>query len=492
MVLHVELELPHGNHGMLYCPGDAIGIYCPNNEELVEGLLERLKLDGNLLFTNLNNLVQDLQASLSRVKGAPVDDIAHIQWPCTARAAFMYCCDITSHPRKGFLRMLAEYCRDPDEKATLYHLASRQGKGDYKRYIQMGCPTLLEILDDFPSCMPCFSHLLWALPPLLPRHYSAASSPSVSANKMDIAFSIVKYTCTRMPPPRIKAIRRQEAVADEGKDSSSSASLFKTEEETDIELNHRLIAESGSGAVGEEEEEKGKSSWTDISPQVKVADLPTRERLGICSNWLLDICAKAGFLPSLVSASKRFPPGVLLKRNPDDRSVLEVNIPIFIRRSDSFHMPDDFKDPIIMVGPGTGVAPFRGFLQHRRAEARAVGSGGTCLGWWRGMNCMEVDEEEDMEEDSYHSRDTIPVRSKASAVVPSTSLYGKMYLYYGCRSRDKDFLYQEDLLSFVADKTLHSLRTAFSREQEEKVYVQHRMLEDGSELASLLLQQQAR
>ena len=100
-------------------------------------------------------------------------------------------------------------------------------------------------------------------------------------------------------------------------------------------------------------------------------------------------------------------------------------------------LPADPAAPLIMVGPGTGVAPFRAFLQEMRA-----GGGG---------------------------RRTGPSR-----------------LYFGCRRPDEDYLYREELAGYLADGTLSSLRLAFSREQAAKVYVQHRIREDAAELWEML------
>jgi sulfite reductase (NADPH) flavoprotein alpha-component len=97
---------------------------------------------------------------------------------------------------------------------------------------------------------------------------------------------------------------------------------------------------------------------------------------------------------------------------------------IFVQQSHGFHLPQHGDVPIIMVGPGTGIAPFRAFLQERRA-LRATG--------------------------------------------PS-------WLFFGDQRRECDFLYRDELESYMSTGTLTYLDTAFSRDQDEKIYVQHRML----------------
>jgi sulfite reductase (NADPH) flavoprotein alpha-component len=105
-------------------------------------------------------------------------------------------------------------------------------------------------------------------------------------------------------------------------------------------------------------------------------------------------------------------------------------ISVFVKPAHGFELPKDPHVPIVMIGPGTGVAPFRAFLQDRRA----TGAG------------------------------------------------GKNWLFFGDQRRELDFLYEEDLEAFRRDGLLTRLDLAFSRDQAEKIYVQHRMREHAAEL----------
>ena len=105
----------------------------------------------------------------------------------------------------------------------------------------------------------------------------------------------------------------------------------------------------------------------------------------------------------------------------------------------SFRLPDDPSEPIIMIGPGTGLAPFRGFLQARDHLAKS----GTALG---------------------------PAR-----------------LYFGCRDPEEDFLYRDQLEDFDR-RGIVTLRTAFSRVGDKRTYVQHLIAEDADELWPLIEQ----
>ncbi len=125
-----------------------------------------------------------------------------------------------------------------------------------------------------------------------------------------------------------------------------------------------------------------------------------RKRGGICSTFLSD---------RLKDDSK---PGVYLHSN------------------NAFRLPADGEVPVIMVGPGTGIAPFRAFLEERKA----------------------------------------------------TESKGKNWLFFGNPHQASDFLYKDELEAFAADGTLSRMDLAWSRDQKEKVYVQNLMVNEGAEL----------
>jgi sulfite reductase (NADPH) flavoprotein alpha-component len=105
-------------------------------------------------------------------------------------------------------------------------------------------------------------------------------------------------------------------------------------------------------------------------------------------------------------------------------------LPIFIHSNQFFRLPADPDVPVIMVGPGTGVAPFRAYLQHKQAG---------CGRW-------------------------------------------PMWLFFGDQRIAQDFLYREEFEAWAANGTLQRLDLAFSRDQKEKIYVQQRIRENSAEL----------
>ncbi|WP_047152968.1 assimilatory sulfite reductase (NADPH) flavoprotein subunit [Aneurinibacillus tyrosinisolvens] len=129
-------------------------------------------------------------------------------------------------------------------------------------------------------------------------------------------------------------------------------------------------------------------------------DAHGRERRGVCS----------------ILAAERLQPGDTL--------------PVYIQHNQNFKLPKNPDTPLIMVGPGTGIAPFRSFMQERE----------------------------------------------------ETGAQGKSWLFFGDQHFVTDFLYQTEWQKWVKDGVLTKMDVAFSRDTDEKVYVQHRMFEHGKEL----------
>ncbi|KAG2388756.1 hypothetical protein C9374_000195 [Naegleria lovaniensis] len=144
-----------------------------------------------------------------------------------------------------------------------------------------------------------------------------------------------------------------------------------------------------------------------------------RSRTGVCTSWLASI---------------------------DLSQQKEVLVPAWITKG-TMSLPKTLSTPLIMVGPGTGLAAFKSFLQDRFVKVH-----------------------------SGHGGDVI----------------GRSILFFGCRNKEKDFLYADELVKMSNEPNFNFyLFTAFSRDQETKVYVQHRITEQKDVLFDLIVNQGA-
>jgi sulfite reductase (NADPH) flavoprotein alpha-component len=113
-----------------------------------------------------------------------------------------------------------------------------------------------------------------------------------------------------------------------------------------------------------------------------------------------------------------------------DRLADDSKVGVFVHRNTAFRLPADGDVPVIMVGPGTGIAPFRAFLEERKA----------------------------------------------------TGAKGRNWLFFGNPYKSSDFLYKDEMDAYATDGTLSRMDLAWSRDQKEKVYVQNLMLNEGAEM----------
>ena len=113
-----------------------------------------------------------------------------------------------------------------------------------------------------------------------------------------------------------------------------------------------------------------------------------------------------------------------------DRVEVGSEVPMFVHVAKGFRLPEDPSTPIIMIGPGTGLAPFRAYLEERKARGAS----------------------------------------------------GKNWLFFGEQRRNCDFFYKEQLEELQKEGVLTRFDTAFSRDQRHKIYVQHRMLENSKDI----------
>jgi sulfite reductase alpha subunit-like flavoprotein len=190
---------------------------------------------------------------------------------------------------------------------------------------------------------------------------------------------------------------------------------------------------------------------------------------------------RAGLCTSYIEwASRQYLYAGLAGVDPEAASVgaASPQLRIFHKPNMTFHLPGSVAPPLILIGPGTGVAPFVGFLHHRTAiEAMRLKScDDACEGVWRGG--FEIEEED------------LPGESSNVHQFISETLPGPIHLFFGCRNED-DYLYKNDLQEKLSSGALQTLEVAMSRTQNDKIYVTHLLNQRGAEMARLLVDEGA-
>jgi cytochrome P450/NADPH-cytochrome P450 reductase len=317
---HLEIALPAGAS---YQTGDHLGIVPRNGLDALRRVLQHFKLDAGLYLT--------ITPQTSASSYLPVNEPVPLIGVLANRVELQ---DVATRAQ---LATLALYAHDPGDRDALLALAGDDDASQARYHEQVFLPrkSVLDLLDEHPSCALPFEVYLDMLPPLRPRYYSISSSPLSAPDTCSITVAVVEAP-----------------------------------------------ARSGHGTFE-----------------------------GVCSRYLA-------------------------AQQPD------ATVWGFIHRPTiSFHPPENPHLPMIMVGPGTGIAPFRGFLEERAAL----------------------------------KQQGVPI--------------GESMLFFGCRDPLQDFLYADELRAFEAAGVTR-LYAAFSREPDKpKTYVQQAIQAQSAEVWRLLQQE---
>ncbi len=310
---HIEIALPAG---VSYGAGDHLGIVPRNGLETIRRVLMRFKLDPSLYATISPRANADTHL--------PVNEPVPLLGILANRIELQ---DVATREQ---IATLAEHAKDEKERTALEALAGDDAR--YGKEVFAPRKSMLDILDEYPSCAPPFEVFLDMTPPLRPRYYSISSSPLIDAGACSITVGVLE----------------SPALCGRGQ--------FR----------------------------------------------------GVASNYLA--------------------------AQPADATVYA-----FVRKPTiPFHPPENPHLPMIMIGPGTGVAPFRGFLFERAAL------------------------------------------KKQGAPI------GELLLFFGCRDPMQDFLYEDEMRAFEAEGVT-KLVCAFSREPgKPKTYVQQAIAANGDAVWDLL------
>uniref|UniRef100_A0AAX7TCI6 Nitric oxide synthase n=1 Tax=Astatotilapia calliptera TaxID=8154 RepID=A0AAX7TCI6_ASTCA len=325
----IFVRLHTNNHDSLrYKPGDHLGIFPGNHEDLVTALIEKLE-DA----PPVNQIVKvEFLEERNTALGGNWTNETRIP-PCTIYQAFQYFMDITTPPSPVLLQQFAALATNDKQRKKLEILSK-----EYEEWKWYNNPTLVEVLEEFPSIQMPSTLLLTQLPLLQPRYYSISSSPDLHPGEIHLTVAVVSYR-----------------------------------------------ARDGEGPIHH----------------------------GVCSSWL-----------------NRIEKGEM--------------VPCFVRGAPSFQLPKNNQAPCILVGPGTGIAPFRSFWQQRLYDLEQNGM----------KSCP-------------------------------------MILVFGCRQSEMDHIYKEETIQAKNKGVFKELYTAYSREPgKPKKYVQDVLREHLSETVYQCLRQE--
>ncbi|KAI5450457.1 hypothetical protein NCC49_003079 [Naganishia albida] len=405
--VHVEFDIK--DSGMNYQHGDHVGVWPSNPDIEVERMLCVLGLtEKRHIAVN----IESLDPTLAKVP---------FPTPATYEAIFRHYIDISATASRQALAMFAQFAPTPEIAAKLARLGT--DKEAYHQEVDGPSLKLAEVLQhvagDDAEAIPNventtvwkqipFDRIVSSVPRLQPRYYSISSSSKMYPDSIHITAVVLKY---------------------ESKASSAH---------------------------------KGKTRWV----------------YGVGTNFILNVkAAHAGENAPLMSEKGNSAPSVVSSTagtgvntptyritGPRDAHFRAGSylVPIHVRRS-TFRLPTSPKVPVIMIGPGTGVAPFRGFVQERLAAAKRT------------------------------------IEKAGPGATPSETLkdWADMYLFYGCRKEDEDFLYRDEWPGYIEGLggKLH-LETAFSRGGKRKpdgskIYVQDLVWDLRDTLTKLILEKRA-
>ncbi|EJD40901.1 cytochrome P450 oxidoreductase [Auricularia subglabra TFB-10046 SS5] len=388
--VHVELNIE--GSGITYQHGDHLGVWPSNPEVEVDRLLWVLGLGEKERREQVIG-IESLDPALAKVP-FPV--------PTTYETVLRHYIDISAVAGRQILGVLAKYAPTPEAEARLRQLT--QDKEEFHEVVALGCLKLGEVLqlaagndlravpngENTTAWKIPFDIVVSSIPRLQPRYYSISSSPKMYPGVVHITAVVLKYESESTKLPKKWVY---------GVGTNFLLNLkYAVNNET---ANVPLVTEAGS------------------SEPASIA-FPTYAIEGPRGSYLQDTIYK---------------------------------IPVHVRRS-TFRLPTNPKSPVIMVGPGTGVAPFRGFVQERVALAKRT---------------IDKNGPEGLAE------------------------WGRMTLFYGCRKATEDYLYRDEWPEYQAvlgDKL--SLQVAFSRDgarkpDGSKIYVQDLIWDDRARIADEIL-----
>jgi len=389
-VIAMTLSLPEDS-SLEYSPGDSIGLVASNTPEATKCVLNMLNMN--------HGITPAMQISVDSDEATSVEQII--------KHRLDLCSPIKN---KRILAQLSCFATNRHEETALRFLSSKEPLAEeiFHKYIEEQCRSVIDILQEFPSCQcVTLNGLLAVIPSITPRYYSICSSPLEMSDDgkptLNVVFSVVDYIIPAILP----------------------------------HMKKRRIG-------------------------------------GLVTSHLERICA-----PLLCKTSSE----------DDGISLFTPRVQIFPKPSSDFHLPAQLTRPLILIGPGTGIAPFMGFLAHRKAEISALDATQAAKvaseGTWRGNYTID-------------KNDLSVTTGDASGLslgndFRSSQKIGEVDVYFGCRHSDHDWLFRNEMESFEKEGIITNLNVSFSREggNVKKAYVQDKMKSNADRVARMIIDDNA-
>eukprot|EP01134_Creolimax_fragrantissima_P007844 CFRG7844T1 len=414
--------------GLVFEPGDAFGVLVNNLESEIDAMLNAIHFTGNI----------DMPVRLSLSTDSTRTELPmHLPDRGTLRTYLMQHVDIRRLPRQWFMRVLAEHTTDSDEKGALLFLSSREGLQLFERFKQGVRHRLSDVLAQLKTVTLPIGRILEALQSLVPRYYSAASCPLSCPESVQFAFTVVNFPGYSEP-------------FDKGVCTGWLEHLPKA-----IPIGTRSLLTLSPIRV-----EKRINSTTPTP--AFATPTPTSEQTHTAT--------RAG--PSM--STSKISNITKLQSSPHDTLLPQIRI--FRKPSPHFRLPIENNPhaPLIMIGAGTGIAPYIGFLEHK---ALLLGKPKFVPRDDHGQLGMPLQQQR-------HE----PAHRQLSSQLLGKDALDLTWLFYGCRNALYDSIFEDELNKFLETGVLTRLTMSYSRDScnHHVKYVQDNISAYGADIYNLM------
>eukprot|EP00056_Hartaetosiga_gracilis_P007511 m.109137 g.109137 ORF g.109137 m.109137 type:complete len:739 (+) comp12727_c0_seq2:123-2339(+) len=406
--LEARFKLPPNT---TFRPGDSFAVSCPNLDTEVAHLLKALNME----------VVADKPISfvLQPTKKNKTPTVPqHLMGLLTLREVLTVGVDIRAIPKKKLLRVLGDTATDVEERNTLHYLASSKGSREYGRVVRDVKMNIADLLEKFPSTSLPLNVLFDLLPVITPRSYSACSP-----NEDDTVSFVFNITGSDSP--------------DDHKSTGVCTTMF---ERLCMDV-YNIATDSLLSSVHRLRQLEERNKWYTLIKDSEKGVVDHGDSGAALSKLIL-----APNLQRHIHCKLR-----QSVRTPFNRLV----VPMYLRGTTTFRAPEDPTVPLILIGPGTGIAPFYAFAKERLRIQEAVNAG------------------------EY----TLPDHAIGNRV-------GPIFVFFGCRHKDRDFLFKEEWKKMEEKKVLSWMFVAYSRDEEANhKYVQSHIAVQAAVIHNLMAKQ---